>query len=192
MSAHWMLTRAGTVLCCIALLTACSSPPPRLYTIGIQDGPSITDAPKTIELRDVALAGYLDRPQIVRSSDGYRLEVMANDTWGEPLGGMVGRVLSIELAQRLSGSNVYSGRSAIAAMADAVVEVNIQRMDVGGDGKLILLAQVAVKFRSKPQPVARTFTISKPLADVSTATEVAAISAAIGELADGLALMLQQ
>jgi uncharacterized lipoprotein YmbA len=187
-----MLTRAGTVLCCVALLTACSSPPPRLYTIGIQDGPNITGAPKTIELRDVALAGYLDRPQIVRSSDSYRLEVMANDTWGEPLGGMVGRVLSIELAQRLSASNVYSGRSAIAAMADAVVEVNIQRMDVGGDGKLILLAQVAVKFRSKPQPVARTFTIGKPLADVSTATEVAAISAAIGELADELALMLRQ
>ena len=143
-------------------------------------------------MRDIGLAGYLDRPQIVRSSDGYRLEVMANDTWGEPLGGMIARVLSIELAQRLPGSNVYSGRSSIPAAADAVIELNIQRMDVGADGTLLLLAQVAVRLRNKPQPVAHTVTISKPLASVSTADKVAAISAAIADLADRLASMLRQ
>ncbi|MFL5286200.1 MAG: membrane integrity-associated transporter subunit PqiC [Rhodopila sp.] len=191
MRRHRPLTHAAMVVW-VAVLTGCSSPKPALYTIGVQDGPIVQSAPKVIERRDIGLAGYLDRPQIVRSSDGYRLAVMANDTWGEPLGGMIARVLSIELAQRLPGSNVYSGRSAIASNVGAVIEVNIQRMDVAADGNLMLLAQVAVKFRNKPQPMARTVTISKPLAGVSTADEVAAISAAIADLADGLATMLRQ
>ncbi|MFL5284804.1 MAG: membrane integrity-associated transporter subunit PqiC [Rhodopila sp.] len=192
MRRHRPLACAVAMMAWAAALTGCSSPNPARYTIGVQDGPIVQGAPKVIELRDIGLAGYLDRPQIVRSSDGYRLDIMANDTWGEPLGGMIARVLSIELAQRLPGSNVYSGRSAIAGNADAVIEVNIQRMDATADGNLMLLAQVAVRFRNKPQPVARTVTISRPLAGVSTADEVAAISAALADLADGLATMLRQ
>jgi hypothetical protein len=75
-------------------------------------------------------------------------------------------------------------------VADAVVEVNVQRMDEEPDGDLTLLAQVAVKFRDRPQPLTRTFTIRKPPASTSVADEAAAESLAIGELADGLAAML--
>ncbi|MBS0643138.1 MAG: PqiC family protein [Acetobacteraceae bacterium] len=180
---------AGTAV--LAALVACSSPNPAVYTIAVQDGPTVLGTPKIIEMRDVGLAGYLDRPNIVRSSEGYRLAILANDTWGEPLGGMIGRVLTVELAQRLPNSNVYSDRSAISMSADAIVEVNIQRMDVNADGDLLLLAQAAIKFTKKPQPVARTFNIRKPVADLTTASEVAAISAAVAELADGLAVMLR-
>ena len=191
MTQYRNILRAGVASAILALPVACASPNPALFTIGIQDGPTVPRGPKTIELRDIGLAGYLDRTHIVRSSDGYRLAVMSNDMWGEPLGGLIGRVLAVELAQRLPGSNVYSERSAISLTSDAVVEVNVQRMDVAADGNLTLLAQVAIKFSNKPQPVARTFSISKPLADPSTAGEVEAISAAIGDLADGLASMLR-
>jgi len=184
-----MIARAVGMLC-LAALAACSSPNPALYTIAIQDGLTRPGAPKVIELRDISLAGYLDRPNVVRSSDDYRLAVMSNDRWGEPLGGMIGRVLSVELAQRLPGSNVYTERSAISLTPDAMVEVNIQRMDIQADGTLKLLSQAAIKFKARPQPVARTFTISKPVTDGSTGSEVAAISAAIADLADGLAMML--
>lgn len=197
-----LLTRRGyqavrrtAALACMALLAAlaaCSSPNLAVYTIAVQDGPTVLGTPKIIEMRDVGLAGYLDRPNIVRSSDGYRLAILANDTWGEPLAGMIGRVLTMELAQRLPNSNVYSDRSAISVSADAIVEVNVQRMDVGSDGDLILLAQAAIKFPRKPQPVARAFNIRKPLSDLTTTSEVAAISAALAELADGLAVMLRQ
>ena len=187
-----LLLRGAAFLWCLTVLAACSSPNPAIYTIGVQPGPVVGNGPKIIELRDIGLAGYLDRPHIVRSSEGNRLEVMANDTWGEPLGGLIGRVLAVELAQRLPDSNVYGERSAISIGADAVVQVNIQRMDVGSDGALMLLAQAAVKFKNKKPPAARTFSISKPLDAMTTASEVAAISAAIGELADGIAVMLHQ
>ncbi|MFL5281088.1 MAG: membrane integrity-associated transporter subunit PqiC [Rhodopila sp.] len=191
MRLHKILLRTAGLLC-VAMLGACSSPDPVIYTIAVQDGPTVSGAPKVIELRDIGLAGYLDRPHIVSSSEGYRLAIMANDTWGEPLGGMIGRVLSVELAQRLPGSNVYSGRGAISLTPDATVEINIQRMDVNASGNLMLLAQAAVRFKNKSQPLARTFTISKPLADSSTAGEVAAISAALSDMSDGLATMLRQ
>jgi uncharacterized protein len=187
-----ILTPTGLVLACLVALASCSSPNPVLYTIGVKDGPTVSGAPKTIELRDIGLAGYLDRPHVVLGSDGIRLQVMANDSWGEPLGSMIGRVLAVELAQRLPASNVYSERSSISLSADAVVEVNVQQMDVGNDGNLTLLAQVAVKFTRKPQPVARTFTITKPLDAIAPGNEVTAISSAIGDLANGIASMLAQ
>jgi uncharacterized lipoprotein YmbA len=190
MRSHRILTPAGLLLACLVALAACASPDPVLYAIGVQDGPTVSGASKTVELRDIGLAGYLDRQHIVLGSDGYRLQVLSNDSWGEPLGGMIGRVLAVELAQRLPGSNVYSGRSSISLSPDAIVEVNIQRMDAGADGNLALLAQVAVKFTRKTQPVVRTFTISRPLAAVTPGNEVPAISSAVGELADGIASML--
>jgi len=185
-----ILTPAGLLFACLIALGACTSPDPVLYTIAVQDGPTVSGGAKTVELRDIGLAGYLDRQHIVLGSDGYRLQVMSNDTWGEPLGGMIGRVLAVELAQRLPGSNVYGGRSSISLSPDAIVEVNIQRMDAGSDGNLTLLAQVAVKFTHRAQPVARTFTITRPLAAVTPGNEVPAISSAVGELADGIASML--
>ena len=175
----------------LTLLTGCTSPNPALYTIAVQPGPAVAGGPKIIVLRDIGLAGYLDRPGIVRASDGYRLEVMSNDTWGEPLGAMIGRVLAVELAQRLPGSNVYGERGVISPNPDATVAVNIQRMDIDSSGNLELLAQAEIEFSHRKDTPAKTFQISKPVASVTTPDEVAAISAAISELADGVAHMLR-
>mgnify|MGYP006156948625 CR=1 FL=1 len=44
----------------------------------------------SVEIRDIGLPGYLDRKEIVRSSEDYKLDVRANAWWGEPLGSMLG------------------------------------------------------------------------------------------------------
>ena len=89
-------------------LAACSSPDPDLYTIAPVTGADARPAaPKVIALQQIGLARYLDRTQIVRSSENYRLDVMSNDWWGEPLGAMLSRVLVEELGQRLPHSIVY-------------------------------------------------------------------------------------
>ena len=41
----------------------------------------------------LSAARYLDRKEIVRSTDGYKLEVAPNDWWGEPLNTMLSRVI---------------------------------------------------------------------------------------------------
>ena len=87
-------------------------------------------APRVIELRAIAIARYLERSQIVRSSEDYRLDVMGNDWWGEPLDAMMSRVLVQELNQRLPGSTVFGENGAISTPPDATVEINMQRFDL--------------------------------------------------------------
>jgi uncharacterized lipoprotein YmbA len=173
------------------LAAACSSPDPAFYTVATRPGPTFPSGPKIVVLKDIGLASYLDRREIVRSSEGYKLDVMANDWWGEALGGMLGRVLVVELSQRLPASTVYSESGAITADANATVGVNLQRLDADKAGTLILLAQVAVEFNRPRRLASRTFTISRPLPAQTIPGLVAAISDAIGELADGIAALLQ-
>jgi uncharacterized lipoprotein YmbA len=173
-------------------LAACgSSPNPVLYTIGVKQGAALPAGPRIVQLRDVGLAGYLDRKEVVRSSADYRLAVQSNDWWGEPLGPMIGRILVVELSQRLPASNVYAEGGAISVDANATVAVNIQRIDVDQNGTLALLAQAVVDFNRPSRSVAKTFSITRPLPAPDTAGQVAAMSDALGELADGLARMLQ-
>ena len=98
-------------------LAACSSSPPALYTIAPVQGPAQTGAPPVVVLQTIGLARYLDRSQIVRSSEANRLDVQNNDWWGEPLGAMLSRVLTEELTQRLPQSTVINEAGAVTAIA---------------------------------------------------------------------------
>ncbi len=102
-------------------------------------------APRIIDLRAIAIAHYLERSQIVRSSEGYRMDVLSNEWWGEPLDAMMGRILVEELNQRLPGSHgLWRQRRHLHAAADATVEINLQRFDLDRDGAVLLAAQIAV------------------------------------------------
>jgi hypothetical protein len=173
-------------------LAACSSPDPGLYVIAVRAGQAMPSAPTVVQLRDIGLPSYLDRREIVRSAEDYKIGVRSNDWWAEPLGSMLGRVLSVELSQRLPGSNVYREGGAINADPNAIVAVNIQRLDVDQSRTLQLLAQVAVEFNRPRRTTSRTFTIAKPVSAATVVAAVAATSDAVAELADGIAQMLQR
>lgn len=182
----------GMALLCAALLAGCTSPNPNLYTIAPVPGTVVASAPKVILLREIGLARYLDRPEIVRSSENYRLGVMANDVWGESLRAMIGRVLVEELSQRLPGSTIYSETGAVSTRPDKTVELNIERLDEDSTGHVVLLAQAAVALTGRRGSIPRSFRIVVPTTGADTGAEVAAISRALGQLADGLAVMLRQ
>lgn len=167
------------------------SPEPNYYTIVPRNGPTLPRGPKVVLLKDIGLASYLDRREIVRSSESYKLDIRSNDWWGEPLAGLIGRVLVVELSQRLPNSSVYGESGAINVDHNVIVGVNVQRLDADKAGSLILVAQVAAEFNRPRRTAARTFTISKPLATPDTPGLVAAISDALGELADSIATLLQ-
>jgi uncharacterized lipoprotein YmbA len=173
------------------LAAACSSPEPVLYTIPVKPGPVLTGGPKIVQLRDIGLANYLDRREIVKSSEGYKLGLSGNQWWGESLGTMLGRVIVVGLSERLPASTVYSEGGAISADPNAVVAVNVQRLDVDQGGNLQLLAQAAIEFNRPKRSATRTFRIAKPVATKDTAGQVAAIADAVAELTDGLAALLQ-
>jgi len=173
-----------------ALAAGCTSPEPALYTINMKPGAVLTGGPRIVQLRDIGLPGYLDRREIVRSSADYRLGVMANDWWGEPLAGMLSRVIILGLSQRLPNSSIYPEGGAISNDPNAVLGVNIQRLDLNASGSLELLAQAAVDFNRPRRSGSRSFQIVKSPPTRTVAAQVAATSDAVAELTDGLASLL--
>ena len=172
------------------LLAGCSSPEPVLYTIATAPGAVQPGSPKVVLVQQVAVAHFLERSQIVRSSENYRLDVMSNDWWGEPLAPMLNRVLVEELGERLPQSTIIADNGAVTARPDATVEVNIQRLDEDAAGNLILQAQAAVRATGQSQPELRNFRFSVAPPAPGVPGEVAAISTAVGRLADGIVAML--
>jgi len=181
-----LLVAAGS----LAALAACSSPSPVLYTIAPAQGNPQTGGPKVVALQQISIARYLERSQIVRSSENYRLDVMENDWWGEPLAAMLSRVLVEELGQRLPQSTVIGESGAVTASPDATIELNVQRLDEDASGTLLLQAQASVSFKGRGAPLLRSFRFSVPPPAPGIPGEVTAISTAVGQLADGLAAML--
>ena len=174
----------------LAALAACSSPNPVLYTIAPVSGTVQNSGPKVVALQQISIARYLERSEIVRSSENYRLDVMSNDWWGEPLGAMLSRVLVEELGQRLPQSTVFAESGAVTASPDATIELNVQRLDEDAAGNLILQAQASVSYKGRGAPILRSFrfVVTPPAPGVPG--EVNAISSALGQLADGLASVL--
>jgi uncharacterized lipoprotein YmbA len=183
---HCRLMLVGVV----AMLAACSSPSPVLYTIEPVQGGVQSGTPKVIALQQISAARYLERSQIVRSSENYRLDVMSNDWWGEPLSAMLSRVLIEELGQRLPQSTVIAETGAVSASPDATIELNIQRLDEDATANLVLQAQASVGFKGRPGPVLRNFRFVVTPPEAGTPGEVNAISTAVGQHADGLASVL--
>nr|WP_294563978.1 PqiC family protein [uncultured Rhodopila sp.] len=182
-----MLSRRAAVILLAAAPAACSSPNPTLYVLAPEPGAVVAHAPRTIDVRPIALARYLERSAIVRSSEGYRMDVLANDWWGEPLDSMMMRVLVLDLTQRLPGSIVYGDTGAITTPPDATVEVNVQRFDLDRDGAVLLAAQVAIEGGAAS---ARGVSQTVRPADGSTQALAGAMSSATARLADTIAAML--
>ena len=181
----------GLVLAALLALAACASPPPNLFTLAAVPGPVVTTPIRSVELRRIGLAGYLDRPGIVRANVQYRLDVSDIDRWGEPLGGMLDRVFTEDLVSRLPGTAVFSESGAISTTPDATLEVDVQRFDAGANDELVLLAQVAIR-RDGRTATAQTLRLTRPLASQGTADLVAAMSALLGQFADRVADLLRQ
>lgn len=178
--ALWLLT---------VLPTACASPSPTLYTLAVLPGYTHTRAPRRIEVRAISVPRYLDRSEIVRSTEGFRVQVMGNDWWAESLDAMIGRVLVQELLQRLPGSVVFPENGAISSAPDASVEVNVQRFDADRSGAVVLIAVIAV-LRQGETVASRPVRLRVMPTTSGTAGLVAAMSTATGQLADVIAGML--
>lgn len=176
------------VLASLLVLAGCASPPQTLYTLAAQPGPIQNLRISGLELRRVGLAGYLDRDVIVRSAAGYRLSVTANERWAEPLGRMLDRVLTEDLAQRLPKTLVFAESGAIGGNPSLILEINVQRMDMDAGGEVVLLAQVALR-RDGSKAAPRTWTerlTARPVGQ-GTAELVATMSGLLGRLADRIA-----
>jgi uncharacterized protein len=174
-------------------LAGCASSNPQVFTLAVQPGApaavaSPTGVPAAIAVATAGIPKYLDRPQIVRRGGSYQLDVSEFDRWGEPFADMVTRVLIGDLALRLPDSQVFRDGSATATGATATVQLDLSRFDGEADGTVILAARWTVTRVGAAIP--ETARISARPAGDSTADLVAAMSQALGQLADKIAVSL--
>jgi uncharacterized lipoprotein YmbA len=88
-----------------------------------------------------ASGSHLVRSPIVQTSGDYRIVLRPGSWWGEPIDGMLGRVLMPDLAQRLPQSTVYASAGALSGSSpDATIELKVQRLYLDRDGQLLLIA----------------------------------------------------
>ncbi len=180
------LTLAGSA-------SACASAEPSYYTLAAIPGTAHRGGPALVELRRPGLAGYLDRPEIVRSNSPYSLRLTGMERWGEPLGDLFARILAEDLNSRLPGTSVFTSAGSITAEADATIEMDIQRFDADPSGQVVLLAQVAVsRGQARASAATRVVRLTVQPASTRTADLVAAMSTALGQLADAIAVTLRE
>ena len=101
----------------------CRRPIRSLYTLAVVPGAMQAGAPRVIELRAIAVAHYLERSQIVRSSEDFRLDVIGQR--------LVGRA-----ARRDAGPRAVAGADAAPARQHGVWRErrdHRQRRRDGGD-----------------------------------------------------------
>ena len=171
----------------VLLLAACGvSPDPTLYVLQSAPGTAVATRPVGVELRRVTIAGYLDRPELVRGPRDYRLSVDDTSRWGEPLAAMLDRVITEDLVQRLPHASVFSEAGAISTKPDLVLELDIQRLDTDADGAVVLVAQVAIRPENGTAK-ATTLRLRQPSGAINAAGQAAAMSMALGALADEIA-----
>ncbi len=173
-------------------LTACgTSSEPNYYALSPTSGATQRVVPHLVEIRKPGLAGYLDRDVIVKKITDHKLKVSADDQWGEPLADMLGRVVAENLSTRIPSSVFFSEGGALEMSPDSLVEINVERMDVGDEGDVVLVAQVAVEpVKGSGPKASKTVTLRAPCSG-STESIVSAASNVVGQLSDVVVALLQ-
>jgi uncharacterized lipoprotein YmbA len=116
------------------------------------------------------------------------LGVVDTDRWAAPLDEMLGRILAQDVEQRLGGSVVFTEDGAITADAEATVEVDVRRFDVGDGGEVSLVAEVALEKGDMHVPAGtRAVNLKQAPTGAGTPALVSAMSELLGKLADEIA-----
>ncbi|MDR6288106.1 MULTISPECIES: PqiC family protein [Inquilinus] len=170
-----------------SVLAACSSSPPKVYTLAAVPGAAVGGRPLTPSVAAVEVPKYLDRPQIVTRSGTVELGVAEFERWGEPLANMVQRVLAEDLTRRLPAGSVVTTSRTLSGDEAVIVELALSRFDPESDGTIVLEAQWRLRPRTGGRAKTESTRITRRPTDQSTAAEVQAMSDALGELADRIA-----
>ncbi|MBK8907712.1 MAG: membrane integrity-associated transporter subunit PqiC [Rhodospirillales bacterium] len=193
--------RPGTVIVGLAVLAAVAAcaetVPSRFYTLAPAAGATeatAASAPKdlTIGLGPVVLPNYLDRPEIVRRTGEYELDIAEFDRWSESLDSMVPRIMTQNLAATLGTDRVMIFPQRRAPEAAYQVEIEVFRFDAGSNDEVVLDAQWEIYGGRGERPLAlRKQTFRQPIDGEGYAAVAGAMSAALAALSTEIAADLR-
>ena len=169
----------------LATLAGCASAEPDYYVLQPVAGRADSSVTGSIEVRRPGLAGFLDRADVVVDGTSFRLTLGAGARWGEPLGDMIERVLSQDLAQRLPASQVFGEGGAIGVASDLRVDVDVQQFGGASGGTAILISEIVIERRHDHVVLgARHVQITAARQGSGAASLAAAMSDLLGQIAD--------
>ena len=164
------------------------TPPARYYVLDAPAGTLIAGerTGPLLGLGPLTLPGYLDRPQIVTRNGEHQLQLLSQDRWAEPFAESFERLLRARLAAALPEARVVGMPWKAAGAPTRRVALQVERLDRGADGNLVLVARWTVAEAEQPAGSQHVSNIAVP-AGADTASLGAAHSTAIGTLAAEIA-----
>ncbi|MDI2113126.1 PqiC family protein [Commensalibacter nepenthis] len=184
---HLLKTVMGGSLLAVtgSALAACSNSGPTYYTLSPVQGRVYNTNSSIIEVRTPSLAGFLDKDRIVSEISNNKLTLSSSDAWADNITNMIGRVMMLDLAQRLPNSRVFLQNQATQTVPQVYVEMDISRFNQDARGKAVVTADLVIRPEGdKPARLNRLLTLEKAPADSSTQALVVALSEMLGEIAD--------
>lgn len=174
----------------IALAACTSGPPPTLYVLGATASATAKSVSEmrlpVVLVKPVIIPDYVDTTDLVIRNGG---EVIPSRTgrWGERLSVGIRRTLTSGLADRLPGMKVTAVQPPERPVRQVLVDVDA--FEARTDGLVVLSARWSVMEDSGRGPtLAEHFTGTVPLAGNGDAAIVAAMTKAVSDLAERIAV----
>jgi uncharacterized lipoprotein YmbA len=188
-------TRFKTVLAVLTTMTVagCAGASLRFYTLDAAPPQTVvaTYSGPAIQVDAVHIPAILDRVELVREIGGNEVKVSENDHWAAPLGELMRRALTQDLAARLPAGAVIFPDAPRATGADGLV-IDVLAISKGGGQAVmdvswtVIARSIGVQGRPVLSTRRRTVRLSAPSTGVGVAGNGADISALLGQLADAV------
>jgi len=188
-----------SMLACCSLVACSASPPTRYYTLqsdaprdGFRGGSASGMVPANqavVRLEPVVIPPELDRLELVSRSGPYRVRITDSDRWAAPLDEQIRRVLSDDLAARLPPHLVADPNEPASNDPRRLLSIAIAEFYADGACATTLRADWTLR-GTNGDSERGTEQVQRPGATPCTDAIAAAMSSALGMLADRLASVI--
>lgn len=184
-------TAIATALATLAL-AACTAGPKAYYMLSA-DGPApATASGPGIGVGPVAVAEYIDRPNLVIQEQPNQLGIAADHRWAGPLDASIARVTATNLGRRLGTGNIRTYPWPRDEGLRYQITLDVRQFHGGPDGYAVIEAGWrAYALPERRLAASRTFTAREPLEADGYQPLVAAQSRLLSRLADDIATSLR-
>jgi uncharacterized lipoprotein YmbA len=173
-------------------LLAPAPDPSRFFVLAATSQPAAEGSGLSLGVGPVQLAAYLAVPEVQVRSSATELRRSGVDRWAEPLEEGIARVLAQDLSAALGTREIQLFPWYADARPDLQVAVSVRRFELEPDGSALLEARYElVDLAGKRAHQVRDAQLRRPAAAADTAASVAALSEALGALADQIAQELR-
>lgn len=180
------------LLFCATLLLAGCAQPEKAYYVLTASGPVPSGGGVGIGVGPVALAEYLDRPNLVTQQDANQLGIAEDHRWAGDLTDNVSRVVAADLGRLLHTGNVRKYPWQSDSEIDYQVTLEIRQLHSQADGFAVIEAGWRIySFPDRRLKASKTFTAREPLDSDGYNSSVAAQSRLLQQLSETIAASLR-